>query len=80
MFSPATAALLAEGLAQNHVRGREIPRYAATAEYMWHEIFTLANSTAQSKHELTRADIKRAFRTVQFWDLCRKLGFGIEGE
>ena len=80
MFSTATVALLAQGRAHNHVRGGETVLYAAMAEYMCREIFTLANSTSQTKYELTRGDIKRAFRTVQFWDLCRKLGFGIEGE
>lgn len=80
MFSPETVALLAQGRAQNHVRGGEVVRYAAMAEYMCREIFTLANSHLPTNHELTRADIKRAFRTMEFWNLCRKLGFGIEGQ
>ena len=80
MFSTATVTVLAQGRAHNDVRGGETVFYAAMAEYMCREIFTLANSTSKTKGELTRGDIKRAFRTWQLWDLCRKLGFGIEGE
>ena len=80
MFSASTVVLLAQGRAQNHVRACESVRYASMAEYMCREIFTLAKSTLPANHELTRADVKRALRTTYFSELCRKLGFGIEGQ
>ena len=80
LFSPTTVALLAQGRAQNHLRGDDIVRYAAMAEYMCRELIILANSNSQTNHEITRADIKCAFRTMQFSNLCRKLGFGLEGQ
>ena len=80
MFCPTTVALLAQGRAHNQIRCSETVRYAAMAEYMCREIFTRANSDSEKKHELKRADIKRVLRTIPFSSLCRKLGFGIEGE
>ena len=78
MFSASTVVLLAQGRAQNHVRACESVRYASMDECR--EIFTLAKSTLPANHELTRADVKRALRTTYFSELCRKLGFGIEGQ
>ena len=64
----------------------EAVRYAAMAEYICREIFACVaalhegeGNDSKTCHEMTRADIKRVLRDRPFFNLCRKLGFGVEG-
>ena len=87
IFSPATAALIAQGRAHIHVRDSEAVRYSAKADYMCREFFARVvamreggSHDSKACHETSRADMKRALRGWPFFNLCRKLGFGIEGQ